>query len=470
MRYSLVEKHTVQMFILRKEGIKIMKRLWRRVLLLSVMFVLAMSVRSLAATTQYSAKTITFPNAYGGGWSNQFTLSNKSNITIGINMYNNYTKNFGNLAYNINSKLSFVLENVYTGAKFTPKIPNYYSVNYELKVQNVPAGTYSFGAYYTGSYAYNLYFRVVGSTGINVPDSFEILVGSTETIPVSQMNTSGSDMYITGTGSSNTSIAYVSSYNNSKSPSTITIYGNQKGSCTITVYGADGTSDSMKVKVVSKKTAPTLLYGSLSMTGGEKVYNEVLNTSSKVTWSSSKKTVAKVNSKGKITAVGYGTATITAKTTKNGTTYELACKVSVKRSAPLLYMKITSFKGSKKKVKISIKNKSGVDMTVLSSGAKLVDIDDETGQLLNVKTLKLKGAKQYTIKNGKTKKLTFTMSSKATGTKYDYYVRFRFKVDGKNYYGLVTSLEDTGLYILKSNLSTGNWLFACPASTAAPVA
>ena len=53
---------------------------------------------------------------------------------------------------------------------------------------------------------------------------------------------------------------------------------------------------------------------------------KILNTSKKVTWSSSKKAVATVSAKGKITAKKAGTTTITGKV--NGKKYK--CKVTVK--------------------------------------------------------------------------------------------------------------------------------------------
>lgn len=52
-------------------------------------------------------------------------------------------------------------------------------------------------------------------------------------------------------------------------------------------------------------------------------------TSNKVKWSSSKKTVAKVTSKGKVTATGHGTATIKAKVKVGKKSKTFKCKVTV---------------------------------------------------------------------------------------------------------------------------------------------
>lgn len=65
---------------------------------------------------------------------------------------------------------------------------------------------------------------------------------------------------------------------------------------------------------------------SVSITAGKKYTLKVTGTKKKVTWSSSKKSVATVSSKGVVTAKKKGTATITAKV--SGKKY--TCKVTVK--------------------------------------------------------------------------------------------------------------------------------------------
>ena len=78
-----------------------------------------------------------------------------------------------------------------------------------------------------------------------------------------------------------------------------------------------------------------------------------------------------------------------------------------------------------------------------------------------IRQLKLKTGTKATIKNNKTKKLTFTiMGSKVDGTKGDFWVRFKFKLDGKTYFARVLAEKTEAQYIPKNKLTTGNWLDA----------
>lgn len=113
------------------------------------------------------------------------------------------------------------------------------------------------------------------------------------------------------------------------------------GKTTITVK-VDGVTAQCTVTV--KKPTITLDAKSLSLYKGDKVtlHATVKGKSRKVTWKSSKKSVATVNSDGKITAKKKGTVTITA--TANGVTAK--CKVTVKQ----YYTKDQAEKGLKKYV------------------------------------------------------------------------------------------------------------------------
>ena len=462
MRYILFESTWVhQHYVSDGRKVKKMKKLWRRVLLLSALFVLAMSVHALADNVQYSAKTITFPNSYGGGWSNQFTVYSNTNIAVGINILQT---SMPLNEYSINSNITYLLENVYTHQKYYLTDKSYYSRNYEVHM-TVPAGTYSFGVYYSGSYAFNLYFRVTGSSGINVPDELEVLLGDSETVSVTRQNAYGTySVYVNSAKSSNKSVAQVTNINNSTTPSTITVTGVGLGDATVTIVAADGSTDTMIVHVVSSKTAPTLLDKVLNMGVGDVVNNEVINETQSVTWSSSNKKVATVTNLGngmaQIKAVGVGTATIHAKTQKAGTSYDLACKVTVGQTDPDFIIRMTNIYPLKKRVKISITNSSGAPMVVYSSGAQLLEWPGY-GYL---RTLKMKSGKKVTINNNKTKKITFNIKGTKldmTGkTIADFGVRVKFKIGGRTYFARCCADKHLGQYILRENLATGNWQFS----------
>ena len=87
----------------------------------------------------------------------------------------------------------------------------------------------------------------------------------------------------------------------------------------------NGTTLKCKVTV----TNPTLSSKKLSLVKGKTATLKVSGTKSSVTWKSSNKNIATVNSKGKITAKTAGVATITAKV--DGTS--LTCKVTVTNSS-----------------------------------------------------------------------------------------------------------------------------------------
>lgn len=82
---------------------------------------------------------------------------------------------------------------------------------------------------------------------------------------------------------------------------------------------------SKKYKCTVKAVNPKISKRSKTIIKGKTYDLKVSGTSSKVTWSSSNKSIAKVNSKGKVTAVKKGTATITSKV--NGK--KLYCTINV---------------------------------------------------------------------------------------------------------------------------------------------
>ena len=82
------------------------------------------------------------------------------------------------------------------------------------------------------------------------------------------------------------------------------------------------------IAVMADKVAPAISQKSATITQGFKTTLEVKNALSDITWSSSKKDVATVNSKGVVTGKAAGTTTITA--TVDG--QKLTCKVKVKEN------------------------------------------------------------------------------------------------------------------------------------------
>lgn len=435
------------------------------------MLVLAMSVHAMAEQTQYAAKTISFTNKTKAGWSSQFVVKANTNIGVAIQFYNKYSGISSSVAAQINKRLTYVLENVKTHQQFyltKHNSSNYFpNTTYEENM-TVPAGTYSLGVYYSGSYSFDLYFRIVGEGGIDVPDRIEIVKGTSETLEISQKNPDGSIYYvkIKSAYTDDDDIAEVTSVNNKTMPPEIVVRGDGLGQTVLTVKGADGSVDQMTVVVVKKKSSPTLTDYSVDLDAGDTKTIKVNNASGKVTWTTSNSKVASIKQKGtkgykcKITANGHGKATIKATTTKNGVTYTLACKVTVGRATPNFIIHMTKLIPAKKTVKIKISNKCGVPMYVYKKGLLLDWPDyDET-----IRNLTLQNGSTVKIPDGKGKTLTFKMSGsklKLNGkTINDFGARIKVKIDGLKYYARCTHDKHLGEYIRTSKLSTDKWQFS----------
>ena len=447
-----------------------MKKLWRRILILSVMLVLAMSVHAMAEQTQYAAKTLSFTNKTKAGWSSQFVVKANTNIGVGINIIP-YGKLNANVAAQINKRLTYVLENVKTHQQYyltKHNSTNYFpDTSYEENM-TVPAGTYSLGVYYSGSYSFNLYFRIVGEGGIDVPDRIEVVKGTSETIKIDEKDTAGDYIKIKTCYTDDDDIAEATRDNSPlpDDPAEVVITGHKLGSTILTVKGADGSIDQMTVLVVKKKSGPSLNYYNLELDAAGTKTIKVSNASGKVTWTTSNAKAVKIRQKGKkgykckLTAVGHGKATIKATTTKNGITYTLACKVTVGRATPNFIISMTKLVPSKKYVKIKINNKSGVPIYVYKK-ALLLDWPEYEETIRN---LTLKNASTVKIEDEKTKTLTFKISGsklKLDGRKItDFGARIKIKVDGKKYYARCTHDKHLGEYIRTSQLKTEKWLFS----------
>lgn len=109
----------------------------------------------------------------------------------------------------------------------------------------------------------------------------------------------------------------------------IYLYGKKAGSCYVDMTYWTGSKQ--RIKVTIKNRPPKLQYTSITNYNmGNKVKNKLLYATKKVTWSSSNKKIAVVNSKGTVTMKGVGSCYIYAK--HNGKTYK--CFVKVVRRNP----------------------------------------------------------------------------------------------------------------------------------------
>ena len=144
-------------------------------------------------------------------------------------------------------------------------------------------------------------------------------VGQSETISAS---TSPQGQTVTWR-SSNTSVATVSN-------GRVTAVG--EGSATITAsFTYSGQTYSETCSVTVKDVSIRISNSSLSLQAGdtERLTATTTPSGQSVTWSSSNSSVATVSSSGQVTAVGSGTATITARITVDGTSYTDVCEVTV---------------------------------------------------------------------------------------------------------------------------------------------
>ena len=146
-----------------------------------------------------------------------------------------------------------------------------------------------------------------------------LYVGESETISAT---TSPSGQSVSWS-SSNTRVATVSN-------GRITAVG--AGSATITAsFSYNGSTYSEACSVTVREISVSLSRSSLTMTAGdtESLSATVSPSGTSVSWTSSNTDVATVSSSGRVTAVGDGSATITAEITVNGRNYTDTCRVTV---------------------------------------------------------------------------------------------------------------------------------------------
>jgi uncharacterized protein YjdB len=194
---------------------------------------------------------------------------------------------------------------------------------------------------------------------------------------------------ITPSTAGNKSLTWSSS---NKKVATVTSAGKVKavgkGKATITAKAKDGSKKAasciVTVTAGGNVTKVQLNQASATLTKGNTLQLKATvspsNASNKnVTWSSSNKNVATVDAKGKVTAKGNGTATITAKAA-DGSKKSASCKVTVNVKASGVELDQTSVtlkKGKTRQLKatVSPSNASNKNVTWSSSNQKIAVVD-----------------------------------------------------------------------------------------------
>ncbi len=191
----------------------------------------------------------------------------------------------------------------------------------------------------------------INSGNLNVP------LGEKRTLTASVLPADASNKTIIWK-SSNESVATVSSSG--------TVKGMKTGTAEISAVSQDGGYKAViDVTVIRPATSVTLTFSSITLNAGKKKTLEatvkpLAATYKTVKWKSSNKKVAKVSSKGVVTAVAAGTATITCTSTDGYASAK--CKVTVTQPT-------TGIKASSSKVSVKIGTPKTLKVTVTPSDA-----------------------------------------------------------------------------------------------------
>lgn len=182
------------------------------------------------------------------------------------------------------------------------------------------------------------------------------------------------------------------------------------GSATIIASLTNGKKATCTIKVYDKATAMSLSYTSYTLTVGKyKTLKATVTPASAyqdVTWGTSNSTVATVDSKGKVTAVGKGKATITAYYNFGGKTIKKSCSVTVNgivaKKVTLSKRSVTLKAGKSCTLKATITPTGCDEKLTWSSSSKSVATVNSSGKITAVK----KGTATITVKSSSGKKAT----------------------------------------------------------------
>lgn len=192
------------------------------------------------------------------------------------------------------------------------------------------------------------------------------------------------------------------------------IKGVKAGTATITAKMSNGKKATCKVTVVKDtKKATSIKLSKKTLTLKKGAYTQLKatlskNSTDKVTWSSSNKKVAKVDTNGVVTALKGGIVTITAKAASGK---KATCKVTVKEAATKVKLnktKATLKKGGTLTLKATVTPSSSTDKLTWSSSNKKVAAVDSKGKV----TAKKKGTAVITVKTASGKKATCSITVK----------------------------------------------------------
>lgn len=384
-----------------------------------------------------------------------FTMPSKGIVTISVTI-----KRTDNNVFQRNQKLSLIL------AETEPYFDGFgyylYDKEYELerdpillpdgetKYDNIyyyelllDAGDYRYklknNGKYSGSYkvSYTIKKYPKLSTSYQISKSaIQLKTGQANKFSI-KGNPSGTYPGIKEVKSTNPSVAYVRWINNTDYTYTYEVTANKSGTCKIAIKGF-GTKTTKYITVkVTNPTTPKLKYQSLYFYKGQGEKNQLLYTKSNVKWSSSNRSVATVDSNGKIVAKNVGTCKITART--NGKNY--VCKVTVQYRNPNFGAILHSYYSRGKQFTVKFKNNGQKDLTILSSNASALHCDYTSLDC------KLK-VSQTTIRPGQTRYIKFTAYKQPWYEWEDYTISYYFMYDGKKYNGHVwnddSSFKDNG--------------------------